>query len=90
MAISTKENEKKPRSSSSSSSYLTTLALAAKPRSPPPPPPPPPPPLLTPLFRTSCSGLITLGPLLPGTCVTLEAREAAVSFAPGNGAGALL
>jgi hypothetical protein len=87
MAISTKEDEKKPRSSSSSSSYLTTLALAAKPRSPPPPPPPP---LLTPLFRTSCSGLITLGPLLPGTCVTLEAREAAVSFAPGNGAGALL
>ena len=40
---------------------LHLTALAAKPR------PPSAPLLLTPLLSTSCSGLITLGPLLPGT-----------------------
>lgn len=49
-----------------------------------------PPPLLTPLRSTSCSGLITLGPLPPGTCVTFDATEAGVSFVPGRGAGVLL
>ena len=63
-------------------SFYLAAALAAKPR--------PTPPLLTPLLSTSCSGLITLGPSPPGTCVTLEAREAAVSLTPGSGAGVLL
>lgn len=66
--------------------HLAT-ALAAKPR---PPAPAPAPPLLTPLRSTSCSGLITLGPLpSPGTCVTRAATAAGVSLGPGSGAGVL-